>query len=486
MNQFRNLSQAEIQSLESQGNKCPSGWDKVYVGESFNAKVFHFCVFLDRCYLDTDGETLVQSSWLDGVYLEKCQIWHSRVEDCKVHNGCRIIDTAIHKGRGQFGFDACLLPGNETGPSYKPFPDFEWDKVSRGEWLGSDTEGFPTESYTNQLGPDSHFERTAYIRNLYADAGTFVQAAQRLEEVSLIGRGRPCRVVHGASIFRSVIQSTEVEGPVMVKDSWIFGNSRLSEGLLVRHSILGPETEAANAEITACLLGGGIGLHHRSLLIAVCWPDGLGNVASGAQVGSNHTGRAANASAVVSAGWFFGLNSTVQFPLDLSQAPFGFLGAGQRLPAGKYRFPFSLYGSQMNTPIVRPGWNLRKNLLAVFRNEMKWRRRLSSRQDFRVFTPDIAQKLVEALNLLQNLPDEELFLPEKYPIIGPCPLRKKDRELGMEIYEEFLENLGGGYLAKNSRFAHRIWEKLKTEARNDGHPEHFAEVLEYFQNEYLT
>lgn len=483
---FRHLTRHEIDQLKKQGNRSNSNWDLVLVGERFTPESFQFSVFLDSCYLDTDDETSVHSSRLDKVHLHNCQIWHSRIEDCKVLPGCRIFDSALLKGMGRFGYDASLHPGNETGPEYHPDPGLNWDQVSQGSWPLSNDFHIPIDSYTNQIGPRCQIEGTAYIRNLYAEADCSIQSAQRLEEVSLICKSLPCRISHGAHILRSVVTSSEIEGPVILKDSWVMEGSNLSEALVVRHSILGPNTEAANAEITSSIIGPGIGLHHRSLLIAVNWVCGLGNVASGAQVGSNHTSRAANVGAKISEGWFFGLNSTVQFPLDLEDAPFGLLGAAQRLPPGTHPFPFSLYGSQTNSPLVRPGWILQNNLLSIFRNEMKWSRRLPTHRDYRVFNPQIQTKVHKALNLLQSLPDQEFYLPQDFPNLGPCQLRYKDRESGLAIYQEFLQNLSNGYLRKKSRFAHLIWDRLNNEVKSEKQPEYFNEVLEYYEREYLT
>ena len=40
------------------------------------------------------------------------------------------------------------------------------------------------------------------------------------------------------------------------------------------------------------LVGPFVAFHHQALLIAAYWPEGKGNIAYGANVGSNHTGKA--------------------------------------------------------------------------------------------------------------------------------------------------------------------------------------------------
>ena len=65
---------------------------------------------------------------------------------------------------------------------------------------------------------------------------------------------------------------------------------RLSPKLI--DSILGHNSGVSEGECTSSLVGPFVGFHHQSLLIASLWPEGKGNVGYGANVGSNHTGKA--------------------------------------------------------------------------------------------------------------------------------------------------------------------------------------------------
>jgi NDP-sugar pyrophosphorylase family protein len=60
---------------------------------------------------------------------------------------------------------------------------------------------------------------------------------------------------------------------------------------VVSTSIVASGTVIAEAEVSHALVGPFVGLHHHSLLIAAMWPQGKGNIAYGANVGSNHTGK---------------------------------------------------------------------------------------------------------------------------------------------------------------------------------------------------
>ena len=58
------------------------------------------------------------------------------------------------------------------------------------------------------------------------------------------------------------------------------------------NSVLGPCSGAAEGKISSLLVGPFVGFHHQALLIACFWPAGRGNIGYGANVDSNHTGKA--------------------------------------------------------------------------------------------------------------------------------------------------------------------------------------------------
>lgn len=57
----------------------------------------------------------------------------------------------------------------------------------------------------------------------------------------------------------------------------------------------------------------------------------VGNIAHGAKVGANHTGRVADQEALIGEGVFFGLGSSVKFPVDLTDSAYTLVAAGTAL-----------------------------------------------------------------------------------------------------------------------------------------------------------
>src|SRR5438093_13263730 len=97
---------------------------------------------------------------------------------------------------------------------------------------------------------------------------------------------------------------------------------------MVTASISGPNSGVAEGEVTASLVGPFVGFHHQALLIAALWPEGKGNVAYGANVGSNHTTKAPDQEFWPGEGRFRGLGVHIKFPSALSQPPYSLIASG--------------------------------------------------------------------------------------------------------------------------------------------------------------
>src|SRR5208282_4258957 len=156
----------------------------------------------------------------------------------------------------------------------------------------------------------------------------------------------------------------------------------------VTHSILGPNTGVAEGEVTASLLGPFVSFHHQALLIATLWPEGKGNVAYGANVGSNHTSKAPDQEFWPGEGMFLGLGVNIKFPADFSKAPYSIITCGVTTLPQKVMFPFSMINlpSAMQRGIspafneIIPAWLLTDNLYTLKRNEGKYQARNKARR----------------------------------------------------------------------------------------------------------
>jgi hypothetical protein len=144
--------------------------------------------------------------------------------------------------------------------------------------------------------------------------------------------------------------------------------------------VLGPNTQVAQGEATNCLLGPFVGFHHQALLISALWPEGRGNIAYGANVGSNHTGRKPDQEFRPGEGNFFGLGCWIKYPSDYSEAPYSLFSTGLLAEPQKLSFPFSLVVPAREAHVsgaheIRPAWSWTDNRYALFRNGIKYRER---------------------------------------------------------------------------------------------------------------
>jgi len=174
-----------------------------------------------------------------------------------------------------------------------------------------------------------------------------------------------------------------------------------------------------------------VGFHHQSMLIACLWPEGRGNVAHGAALGSNHTGRRADQELRPGEGQFFGLCSQVQFPSDFSEAPWTLVASGTKVPAGRWTLPFSLVRTEAGSdrPRIQPGWMWLHNAYALERAESK----LASRDRTRA---KVCQQPLLHADLLRKVHRARALLRSTSPNATPGILSDRDRIDGIDAYTE--------------------------------------------------
>jgi len=248
-------------------------------------------------------------------------------------------------------------------------------------------------------------------------------------------------ITGGSIVERSIVQfSVNVSGHAIVRDSLLMEHSSVETEGKCSHVIACPDSGVATGECHHSLLGPFVGFHHQSLLIAALWPKGRGNVAYGAKIGSNHTGRAADQECLLGEGVFFGLGSLVKLPVNLSASPYTLVAADTTLEQQRLHFPFSLVsacrdarylaavlgdimkgGSSSSSSssssfllsnVLRPAWVLRASPYTVLRNEAKFMQRSKSQRHKRlvrepVFRPEIVDAMIEARARLRRVVGRE-------------------------------------------------------------------------------
>jgi len=228
----------------------------------------------------------------------------------------------------------------------------------------------------------------------------------------------------------------------------------------VMESILGPNTGVAEGECTASLCGPFVGFHHQSLLIAAYWPEGKGNVGYGANVGSNHTGKAPDQEIWCGEGTFFGLGVNIKMPSNFSRAPYSIIATAVNALPQKVEMPFSL----INTPAVRldkispayneimPGWVLSDNIFSVKRNEGKYTKRNKAKRTqfvFEVFRPDVVDLMLEARKRLSAVAEvKPVYTDKDVKGLGKNYMFEESRKAGIDAYTFYIKYYAVKGLAK--------------------------------------
>lgn len=480
---LRALSKEEIALLEARGCNADD-WSLIQVAQDFDAfrvKRVHFrgrCV-LGRC--SGDVEVMPGLAMGTGIY-------DSTLVDCQIGNDCLIekVRFAAHLvvDRGAVLFDVGAItcaPGTvfacgqtlpiacEAGGRDVPvWAEMTVDTAASVARDRHDRDGLTAitqavESYVRSLaspvgwvGRGARVRHTERIRDAWIGVGAEIDHALELSDVAILSSAaEPVRISGGASVTSSVLQwGVHVAGTAILRRTVMLEHSSADDHATIQDSIIGPNTAVAKGEITASLVGPFVGFHHQSLLISAFWPQGKGNVAYGAMVGSNHTSRAPDQECWPGEGTFFGLGCAVRFPVDFSDSPYLTVGLGTTTLPQRVRFPFSLItipaealgGCDDEVPRAYneliPAWGLDHNAYGLVRTELKLAKRDKARRhriDYKVLRPSIIRLVRDACARLEAVTTiKPVYLDSDIEGLGKNFLRDTVRVQAIASYQRAL------------------------------------------------
>jgi len=295
------------------------------------------------------------------------------------------------------------------------------------------------------------------VEDCFIGPAARIDGAQGLRRSCVLSNPEePTAIGSGAEVVDSIVQwGSTVSGHAIVHSAVLLEHSHVAEHATVVHSVLGPGTSVGKGEVTASLLGPLTAAHHQSLLIAALWPQGRGNVAYGAHVGSNHSGRVNDQEIWPAEGMFFGLGCLIRFPADYSRAPYTVVAAGVTTLPQRLTLPFSLIaaprepgeGLASGLNELMPGWVLGRNAYAVARAEGKFRARDRSRRhafDPAILRSDLGGLVRDALVTLEAAAAggvKKVYVDSDCPGLGKNFMTEEGRCLGVQAYTDFLRRL---------------------------------------------
>ena len=476
----RQPSQKEIEKLIKNGNYSPD-WTKLLVAEDFSCdRVFH-SNFFGKCVIGAFHENALQ---VDDNLNYPAGIYNSTLRDCEVATDALVMNVgslsnyvvmekavvfnceSVIGGETTFGNGVDIGIAIETGgrevKTYAeltiPVAELVAGRRADSE-LQKEYERF-IEKYVDAVKcPMGIICEKAVLRNTSKVARTFIGEAAVIDSATLVeeatilsGEEEKTEVSDGAFVTNSILQwGSEVTSMAIVDTSVMTEHSHAERHGKITESIIGPNTGIAEGECTASLCGPFVGFHHQALLIAGFWPEGKGNIGYGANVGSNHTGKAPDQEIWCGEGTFFGLGVNIKMPADFSKAPYCIIASAVNTLGQKIEMPFSL----INMPSARvpgmspayneimPGWVLSDNIFSVKRNEGKFEKRNKAKRTkfvFEVFRPDVVDLMLEARKRLRSPSEEkEYYIEKDIKGLGKNYMHERSLQKGIEAYTFYIQ-----------------------------------------------
>jgi Domain of unknown function (DUF4954) len=470
----RPIQGAEIVELEAAGCSAED-WSRVHVPEAFNAARvqrvhFHGDVRLGQFDGDVDRSGVPLPS---GVF--DATISHCRIEDGARVSGIGLMaQTIVGKGALVCDCDEVLgVPGSTFGngvrvglqasnanrsipvvadllfqdlaPLVRPRPSAVV-RVSLDLLVAKYQDR--CRSDRTLIGAGATVTGCRRITGSYIGPGCVISGAATVSESTLLSEpdGTDCaRVGVGAIVRKSVLQWNSVaEDGAFVEGSLLCEASTVTRKGIVTSSVIGPNTTIAEGEVSASVIGPFVGFNHQALLVSACWPEGRGNVGYGANVGSNHTGRAPDQEVHPGEGTFFGLGINLKMPASFVQAPYTIIATGVNANSQHLAMPFSLIvpGHEPDGPNrLFPGWGLSRNMYGVMRNVWKFSTRNRAKRtavDADAFRPGVMAHIQNAHDILASTEPRLAYSEQQVPGFGACVVQHKDLLAGLDAYRETL------------------------------------------------
>ncbi|MEK7414022.1 MAG: DUF4954 family protein [Planctomycetota bacterium] len=480
---LRALTPQEITVLEGAGCRADD-WTKVQVAEDFDCFRVRRVTFRGNCAI---GRCAGDVEVMPGVRLPS-GITDCMLIDCQIGNGCLIenvrftskivvereavilnVGAITCSGTATFGCNQVHSLGCETGGREVPF----WsgitvddaavvarDRSDRpGQRAVMDAHAAYLKALTSPVAwvrRGARIVHTERVHDAYIGAGAIIDHALEVENVAVLSTPEEAtRIAGGAAVTHSILQpGVSATGSAIVRRSVLCEHSAVEEHGCIEASLVGPNTHIAKGEVTASLVGPFVGFHHQSLLIAAFWPEGKGNIAYGAMVGSNHTGRAPDQEIWPGEGVFYGLGCAIRLPADLHEAPYSVVQMGVSTLPQKVSFPFSLISVPVEALVdpddqvprayneILPGWGLWANAYGIVRSELKFAKRDHSRRhviDYKILRPGIMRLVKQARDRLKQVKKhQDVYLEDSIDGLGKNFLRESSRIKAISVYESAL------------------------------------------------
>ncbi|MFH0922392.1 MAG: DUF4954 family protein [Fibrobacterota bacterium] len=518
---MRALTHKEIDQLLRQGNLTTGEWSHLRVAEEFTPRRIWQNTFFGEVEIgvqtaefDVNGITRKAGIYNSVIYDAKIEdnVFIKSVDglsNYRVRTGAAVADCgSIQTTAGCTFFNGAVLDeiGVETGGRGVPvFAEITLALAAKIMRSRSDKRllaGYAeavmryARAVTSGWGVIDRNARvlnTNKVHNVYLGEAAQINNAVLVENTTVLSSGEePARISDGAYVKDAVIQwGAEISSMGVLTQSVMLEHSHIEFHGKVHQSILGANSGVAKGEITSSLVGPFVGFHHQSLLISAFWPEGKGNIAYGANVGSNHTSRAPDQEIFPGEGVFFGLGSSIKFPANYSKSPYSIIATNVITLPQRVEYPFSL----INLPSVAvpgispafnevlPAWVLSDNIFFIIRNAWKYQKRDKARREkcvFEIFRPDIMDLVTAARDRLAGVQQvKEYYADRDIAGLGKNFISEAARKEAVETYGFYLRYYALTGLFRQVLKQGKVDASLMSKASPDARFEHERSVYQH-------
>ena len=433
MKKFKNstlLKDGEVKILEKNG--CwAEDWKKIHVKRPFDPALVHGTGFYGTVYIGRMEKGFIQFNGVShpiGIY--GCQISSSCIDDCSSLSRSTISEAMI--GRNVIIHDCSELSsrpdgfkepvvigaGNEkSGREAMLFNGITMQEI----WMQTHLKSYDIlQQFIEQFNGDKLaavspytviddncvIENTKAVRSVKLGRRSIISGATRVEEcVIASGSGSRTFIGDNGIVKRSFIGSgVNIESGAFVEQCFLDKKVTVKQYARVIQSAVGSNSTIACGEVQNCFLAPLHEQHHNSSFLIAADIGGQCNIASGANLGSNHNSRANDGELAAGRGFWAGLSTSVKY--CSSFAPFTLLAKSSFAYELDIKLPFALVSDNVkeNTLDVMPAYWWRHNMYALFRNNWKFQKRLGKEGEsieYQFMAPDTAEEIQKALELLK-------------------------------------------------------------------------------------
>lgn len=458
------LKDEEVKILENNG--CwAEDWKLIHVKRPFDASLVHGTGFYGNVYIGRLEKGFIQFHGVShpiGIY--GCQITSSCIDDYSsltqstvseaiigrnviIHNCSELSSdpdafkkpVVIGAGNEKAGREALLFSGITMQEIWVQTQLKNYDILQQFIAQFNQAKLAAATPYT-LIEENCVIENTKAVRSVKLGRRGVISGAARVEECSIASSpaGRTA-IGDNAIVKRSFIESgVNIESGAFVEQCFLDKNVTIKQYAKVIQSAVGSHSTIACGEVQNCFISPLHEMHHNSSFLIAASIGGQCNIASGANLGSNHNSRTNDGELTAGRGFWAGLSTSVKY--FSSFAPFTLLAKSSFAYELDIKLPFALVSDNVkgNALDVMPAYWWRHNMYALFRNNWKFQKRLGKAGagiEYQFMAPDTAEELQKALELLKDY-------KKKIPAFDMENSSRKVQILGIEegikAYKEML------------------------------------------------